>query len=176
MRPVAQLEEAACLNHAQCRSEPVQGDTPTPAPPRRNLNHEGISPLRMASCPGPAGVVPVGMRTKRDVLTVLNEALETFHARLCAIEVGMTEWTPKVVLTDDQLEKILATREPLTIPEHAADLVREVARYGSYTYRQNIGSSAFVGMDWSLNPDGSIDLELLDQCGRRFWRGKFLAA
>jgi hypothetical protein len=113
------------------------------------------------------------MSTVQESATKLHDRLDELDARTYAIGVGMTEWNP--VLTDEQLERILATRESLSIPQHAALLVADVARYGTYKYRTLIGNGSFIGCDWELHPDGRIKLELTEPNGSRFWAGTFRA-
>jgi hypothetical protein len=101
--------------------------------------------------------------------------LDRIDAKMSALETGLAEWRPQVHLSDEQLEKILATREPLSIPEHAGELVREIARYGGFRYMQHLGYGSFITADWQLNPDGTIALELQEPNGTPFWRGIFCA-
>jgi hypothetical protein len=114
----------------------------------------------------------------RDLLRVLNEqvaALETFHARLMSLETGMAEWRPQVHLTDEQLDKVLALREPLSIPQHAAEQVATLATYNSITTWQQLSGygGGYIAADWTLKPDGSMQLVLADHTGAPFWRGTF---
>jgi hypothetical protein len=113
------------------------------------------------------------MSTVQESATQTHDRLDQLDARTYAIGVGMSELN--IHLTDAQLDKVLASREPLSIPKHAALLVADVARYGVYTYRTLIGNGSFIGCDWELHPDGRIKLELQEPNGSRFWTGTFQA-
>jgi hypothetical protein len=114
----------------------------------------------------------------RDLLRVLNEqvaALETFHARLHAIEAGLAEWRPQVHLTDEQVAQIIdKLSNPLSIPAHAAEQVAEMAKHGQFQKLDHIGfGSAPLMVEWIFRPNGEIDLRLMDIQGAPIWRGTF---
>lgn len=111
------------------------------------------------------------IQNQREDSGFMAEKFGTMAAKLDRISTKLDN--RPVQLSDEQLDKVLSLREPLSIPEHAAELVREVARYGPYTYMQHMGSGSFVTADWSLNPDGTIGLALQAPNGSPFWRGTF---
>jgi hypothetical protein len=76
------------------------------------------------------------------------------------------------------VEKLSASVMPSSIPAEIGEWVRQTAEHGSYVWRFSIPMAGATAMctDWTLNPDGTIQLELQDTCGRRFWRGTFRPA
>jgi hypothetical protein len=62
-----------------------------------------------------------------------------------------------------------------SIPAEIGQWLRDTAKHGSLIWRFSIPMTGATAMltDWSLNPDGTITLELQDTNARTFWRGTF---
>ena len=76
------------------------------------------------------------------------------------------------------VEKLSASVIPSSFPARVGDRLREVAKNSAYFYRGVIPLSGPNGiiMDWRINPDGTINLELQEMNGCPFWRGTFRPA
>jgi hypothetical protein len=76
------------------------------------------------------------------------------------------------------VEKLSASVIPSSIPAAVGEWIRRTAEHNSYVWRFSIPMAGATCMctDWTLNPDGTINLELQDTNGRRFWRGTFRPA
>jgi hypothetical protein len=76
------------------------------------------------------------------------------------------------------VEKLGASVIPSSIPAEIGEWIRRTAEHNSYVWRFSIPMAGATCMctDWTLNPDGTINLELQDTNGRRFWRGTFRPA
>lgn len=60
------------------------------------------------------------------------------------------------------------------LPAEIGEWFRKAARYGQfgpYSYHMQLGSDGYVGITSTLNPDGTLHLELTSTSGQPFWRG-----
>jgi hypothetical protein len=76
------------------------------------------------------------------------------------------------------VEKLSASVIPSSLPAHIGDWVRRTAKHNSMLWCFSIPMADATALltDWQLNPDGTIQLELRDTNGQRFWRGTFRPA
>jgi hypothetical protein len=74
------------------------------------------------------------------------------------------------------VEKLSASVIPSSLPARVGDWIRQTAQYNSllwtHTIPMNPAGTAMI-MEWRLNPDGTLNLELRDSTGQTFWRGTF---
>jgi hypothetical protein len=76
------------------------------------------------------------------------------------------------------VEKLGASVIPSSIPFHIGERIREVCSHGARFQTNTIylGGPNVILEDWTLNPDGTLRLELRDDRGNTFWRGTFRPA
>jgi hypothetical protein len=93
---------------------------------------------------------------------------------LCTAVNTLHDDQQPVTLTDAQLDRILALREPLSIPGHAAEQIATMAKHGNLNQRAQIGYGQWpLVADWTFSPDGSLRLGLFTMNGDPFWSGTF---
>lgn len=64
---------------------------------------------------------------------------------------------------------------PSVIPAYIGDMIRDVTKHDQLKWRHSIplAGAMCICVDWTLNADGTVNLELQDSYGQSFWRGTF---
>jgi hypothetical protein len=90
--------------------------------------------------------------------------------------VGLADLADR--MADRVIDKLNASVIPSSFPARVGEWLREVAKNSVYFYRGVIplcGPNGII-MDWRINPDGTINLELQEMNGCAFWHGTFRPA
>lgn len=78
-------------------------------------------------------------------------------------------------IADAVVEKIGVSVIPSSLPAHIGQMLRETAKYGAYQYVYMLpgGGPYALSVQFVVNPDGTLNMELRDPSGCAFWRGTF---
>ena len=77
------------------------------------------------------------------------------------------------------MEKLGASVIPSSFPAEVGDWIRGTTRHSPLLWVHTIPMNppgTCINMEWRLNPDGTMQLDLRDSSGFTFWRGTFRPA
>ena len=104
-----------------------------------------------------------------EAVGLLAEALAVLAKKVERIQPAQVDLSQE--LADDITRKL---RGPLTIPQEMSDWIRQEAQYHDMLSISRLGYSATAGdLRWTLRSDGTMELEIRDMLGSRWWIGVF---
>jgi hypothetical protein len=108
-------------------------------------------------------------RTTMDTREWLGGELDRIRDAVATIPATKIDITPETA--DAILDKI---RGPLTISQEASDWLRTLAPHGPMPWTSHLGWNNNAGaIRLLITPEGTLNLELVNQIGETVWRGEF---